>query len=146
MATAKDAELILKLYELRTEATMRKARNFVFMEFFPTGIADVQALFNNREQPELNAYFRQATTYWEMAAAMVNHGAIDRELFFDTNGEFFAVWAKIGDFIEDLRKLFGAQYLANLEKLVQTHPNGAERVRLMKERFAKLSERRAPRT
>jgi hypothetical protein len=143
MATAQDAELILKLYELRTEETMRKARNFVIMEFFPTGIADVQTLFANREQPELNAYFRQATTYWEMAAAMVNRGAIDRDLFFDTNGEFFAIWAKISDFIEDLRKLFGVQYLVNLEKLVQSHPNGAERVKLMKERFAKMAEQRA---
>ena len=143
MATAQDAELILKLYELRTEATMRKARNFVIVEFFPTGIADVQALFANREQPELNAYFRQATTYWEMAAAMVNHGAIDRDLFFDTNGEFFAIWAKIGDLIEDLRKFFGAQYLVNVEKLVQTHPNGTERVKIMKDRFAKMAEQRA---
>ena len=143
MATAQDAELILKLYELRTEATMRKARNFVIVEFFPTSIADVQALFANREQPELNAYYRQATTYWEMAAAMVNHGAIDRDLFFDTNGEFFAIWAKVDDFIEDLRKFFGAQYLVNLEKLVRSHPNGAERVKLMKERFAKMAELRA---
>jgi hypothetical protein len=143
MATAQDAELILKLYELRTEETMRKARNFVIMEFFPTGVADVQALFANREQPALNAYFRQATTYWEMAAAMVNHGAIDRDLFFDTNGEFFAIWAKVGDFIGDLRQFFGAQYLNNLEKLVQSHPNGAERVKLMKDRFAKMAEQRA---
>src|SRR5262245_56065467 len=146
MATAQDAELILKLYELRTEATMRKARNFVIVEFFPKSVADVQALFANREQPELNAYFRQATTYWEMAAAMVNHGTIDKDLFFDTNGEFFAIWAKIGDFIEDLRKFFGAQYLVNLEKLVQSHPHGAERVKLMKERFAKMAELRTPRT
>ena len=143
MATAQDAELILKLYELRTEATMRKARNFVIMEFFPTSIADVQALFNNREQPELNAYFRQATTYWEMAAAMVNHGTIDKDLFFDTNGEFFAIWAKIGDFIGELRKVFGPQYLVNLEKLVQTHPHGVERVKIMKDRFAKMAEQRA---
>jgi len=113
------------------------------VEFFPTGIADVQALFANREQPELNAYFRQATTYWEMAAAMVNHGTIDKDLFFDTNGEFFAIWAKIGDFIGELRKVFGPQYLVNLEKLVQTHPHGVERVKIMKDRFAKMAEQRA---
>ena len=48
MATAQDAELILKLYELRTEETMRKARHFVIMEFFPSSPEDVQALFANR--------------------------------------------------------------------------------------------------
>ncbi len=143
MATAQDAELILKLYELRTEATMRKARHFTIMEFFPQSMADVQALFADREHPELNAYFRQATSYWEMAAAMVNHGAIDRELFFDTNGEFFAIWAKIGHLIEDLRKFFGPQYLVSLEKLVKAHPNGELRVQMMKERFAKMAEQRA---
>lgn len=143
MATPQDAELILKLYELRTEATMRKARTFTMMEFFPQSMADVQALFADREHPELNAYFRQATSYWEMAAAMVNHGAIDRELFFDTNGEFFAIWAKVGHLIEDLRKLFGPQYLVSLEKLVQSHPNGEMRVNIMRERFAKMAEQRA---
>lgn len=143
MATAQDAELILKLYELRTEATMRKARTFTMTEFFPESITDIQALFADREHPELNAYFRQATSYWEMAAAMVNHGAIDRELFFDTNGEFFAIWAKVSHLIEDMRKLFGPQYLASLEKLVKSHPTGEARVSMMRERFAKMAEQRA---
>jgi hypothetical protein len=143
MATAQDAELILKLYELRTEETMRKARNFVIMGFFPTSAADVQELFADVEHPERNAYFRQATSYWDMAAAMVNHGSIDKDLFYDTNGEFFAIWAKVGDFIEDLRKFFGPQYLVSLEKLVKQHPHGAMRVNLMKERFRKMAEQRA---
>ena len=142
MATAQDAELILKLYELRTEETMRKARNFVIMEFFPQSVEDVKVLFANREQPELNAYFRQATSYWDMAAAMVNHGSIDKDLFFDTNGEFLAIWAKLGDLISDLRKLFGPQYLANLEKLVAAHPNGEERVNAMKERYKQMLAQR----
>lgn len=143
MATAQDAELILKLYELRTEATMRKARNFVIMEFFPQSIEDVKNLFADREHPELNALFRQATSYWDMAAAMVNHGSIDKDLFFDTNGEFLAIWAKLGDLIEDLRKLFGPQYLVNLEKLVAAHPNGEARVQMMKERYKQMAAQRA---
>jgi hypothetical protein len=142
MATAQDAELILKLYELRTEETMRKARNFVIMEFFPQSIEDVKALFADREHPEKNAFFRQATSYWDMAAAMVNHGTIDKDLFFDTNGEFLAIWAKLGDLIEDLRKLFGPQYLASLEKLVAAHPNGEARVQMMKERYKQMLAQR----
>jgi hypothetical protein len=142
MATAQDAELILKLYELRTEETMRKARNFVIMEFFPQSIEDVKALFADREHPERNAFFRQATSYWDMAAAMVNHGTIDKDLFFDTNGEFLAIWAKLGDLIEDLRKLFGPQYLASLEKLVAAHPNGEARVQIMKDRYKQMLAQR----
>ncbi len=145
MATPQDAELILKLYELRTEETMRKARNFVIFEFFPQSADDVKALFGDtfREHPEWNHYYRQASSYWDMAAAMVNHGAINRELFFDTNGEFFAIWAKINDFIEDLRAFFGPQYMINLEKLVAAHPDGAQRVEMMKARLKNLAAQRA---
>ena len=143
MATAQDADLIIKLYDLRRDETMRKARNFMFMEFFPQTVDDVKALFANPELAQQNAYFRQATSYWDMVAAMVNHGAIDKDLFFDTNGEFFAIWAKIGDLVPELRSFFGPQYMVNLEKLIATHPNGAQRVELMKARFKAIVERRA---
>ena len=143
MATAQDADLIIKLYDLRRDETMRKARNFMFGEFFPASVEDIKALFANPELAQQNAYYRQATSYWDMVAAMVNHGAIDKDLFYDTNGEFFAIWAKIGDFVPELRGFFGPQYMVNLEKLIATHPNGAQRVDLMKARFKTLAERRA---
>jgi hypothetical protein len=144
MATPQDAELILKLYELRRDETMRKARQFFITEFFPQSADDVKALFAKREeQPELNAYFRQVTSYWDMAAAMVNHGSIDQALFFDTNGEFFGVWAKVCDFLEDLRAFLGPQFLANLEKLIAAHPHGAQRTQMMKERFNAMAAQRA---
>lgn len=143
MASPQDAELILKLYELRTDETMRKARNFVILQFFPENAADVQALFGNTEHPEWNAWYRQVTSYWDMAAAMVNHGSIDQALFFDTNGEYIAIWAKVGDYIEDLRNFFGPQYLVNLEKLIQKTPNVETRLHLLKERFKKMAAARA---
>lgn len=139
MATPHDADLIIKLYDLRRDKTMRKARNFVFGQFFPKNADDVKALFADRNHPEYNAYFRQVTSYWDMAAAMVNHGAIDRELFFDTNGEFFAVWAKFSDFIVGLRELLGPHFLLNLEKMLETHPHREQRTQMMKERFKKMA-------
>src|SRR5262245_8107742 len=143
MATPQDADLIIKLYQLRTEETMRKARNFVILEFHPESAADVQALFTDMEHPEWNHYYRQVTSYWDMASAMVNHGSIDQSLFFDTNGEFLVIWAKIGDFIENLRQFFGPQYMVNLEKLVSNCPNGAQRIQIIKERFKKMAAARA---
>jgi hypothetical protein len=139
MATPQDADLIIKLYDLRREKTMRKARNYFFTQFFPKGADDVKALFADREHPEYNAYFRQVTSYWDMVAAMVNHGAIDRDLFFDTNGEFIGVWAKIGDFITDLREFVGPQFLVNLEKLMASHPHGEQQIKRMKERFKRMA-------
>jgi hypothetical protein len=144
MATPQDADLIIKLYELRRDETMRKARNYFAFEFFPKSVDDVKEILTNVQgYPEQNAYFRQVISYWEMAAAMVNHGSIDQALFFDTNGEFFGVWAKIGDFIEDLRASFGPQFLVNLEKLVAAAPDGAKRVQAMKERFNAMAAQRA---
>ena len=144
MATAQDADLIIKLYELRREETMRKARNFFFSEFFPKGVDDVKALFANREEhPEQNAYFRQVTSYWDMAAAMVNHGSIDQALFFDTNGEYIGIWAKLCDFIGDLRAFFGPYFLSNLEKLIAANPESEARVKVMKERFNAMAAQRA---
>jgi hypothetical protein len=138
MATTQDADLIIKLYGLRTEKTMRKARRFNFTGFFPKSADDVKALFADRDHPEYNEYFRQATSYWDMVAAMVNHGVIDRALFFDTNGEFLAIWAKYGDFIADLREFLGPNFLINLEKLVASHPDGEQRISNLKARFKRL--------
>ena len=144
MATPQDADLIIKLYDLRRDETMRKARNYFAFEFFPKSVDDVKEILTNVQgYPEQNAYFRQVISYWEMAAAMVNHGSIDQALFFDTNGEFFGVWAKIGDFIEDLRASFGPQFLINLEKLIASAPDGAKRVQTMKERFNSMAAQRA---
>lgn len=142
MATAQDAELIIKLYDLRRDKTMRKARNFIFSDFFPNSADDVKALFSNPDMAQQNAYFRQATSYWDMVAAMVIHGAIDKDLFFDTNGEFFVIWAKIGDFVPELRGFFGPQYMANLEKLIGIAPNGAQRIEMMKARFRNIAQQR----
>jgi hypothetical protein len=144
MATPQDADLIIKLYDLRRDATMRKARNYFFFEFFPKSFDDIKAVFANREEhPEQNAYLRQVTSYWDMVAAMVNHGSIDQALFFDTNGEFYGVWAKLEDFIGDIRAAFGPQFLANLEKLIAVAPDGAARVKIMKERFNSIAAQRA---
>ena len=43
MADARDAELILRLYELRREPVMRQARDDMFVKFHPKSWEDVQA-------------------------------------------------------------------------------------------------------
>ncbi len=138
MATTEDAKLILQLYEIRREDVMRQARAFFTgPDFMPTGAQEIMDMVMS--DPQKSAWYRQTTSYWDMAAALVNHGTIDIALFFDTNGEFLAIWAKIGDFVPELRSSFGPKYLQNLEKLVNAHPNGAMRVEMMKERFKKMA-------
>ena len=142
MATAEDANLILKLYDLRREEKMRLARDFVLREFNPQSADDILALSSDTAHPERSAYYRQAVSYWEMVAALVNHGTIDPALFYDTNGEYLAIWAKIGEFVPQLRETFGAQYLASLEKLIQAQPKGMEWVQTFREWFKRSAAMR----
>ncbi len=103
LATPADAEIILRLYELRRETVMRQARAWVIGEFWPATAADYFAVAMNPADPH-NAFLRQVTSYWEMAAAMVLHGAVSPELFVDCNGEGFVLLAKFAPFIDDIRQ------------------------------------------
>jgi hypothetical protein len=104
-----DANLILKLYELRREEVMRKARDW-YIWFNPTSMQDVLDTFMS----DKSAYYRMVTSYWEMAATLVNHGAIDEEMFNEANGEQMVVFAKIEPFLAELRTRFESpQMLAN---------------------------------
>jgi len=103
LATPADAEIILKLYELRTEAVLRQARAWMTGEFWPNTAEDFFAVAQNPRDPH-NAFFRQVTTYWEMAAAMVLHGAVSVELFVDCNGEGFFLLAKFNHILESIRE------------------------------------------
>jgi hypothetical protein len=142
MSKHDDAELILKLYDLRREPVMREARNWMFT-FNPTSIQDVfDALLG-----EHSGHYRMVISYWDMAAAMVNNGAIDETLFNETNGEHIFVYAKIEPVIEDIRAAFGApDFLHNLETLVKRIPNIEEKILGMRERMKKFAEMRAERT
>jgi hypothetical protein len=130
------ADLILKLYDIRREETMRKARDW-FVMFMPASAQDVTAVF----MAGSSAYFRMVTTYWDMAASFVNNGAIDEKMFNDANLEHVAVFAKIEPFIEELRSTFGApEYLKNLEQLVMRRPDAVELLPKIRERFKHFAE------
>ena len=134
MSKQAEAELILKLYELRREDTMRKARDWFFREFNPESKADVdKAMFS-----EHSGHLRMVMSYWDMAAALVNHGAISVELFTDTNGEHLSTFSKVEPFLEEMRAGIGPQFMANLEKLVDATPNGRQRVTALRERFKQI--------
>lgn len=103
LATPADAEIILKLYELRTETVMRQARAWIAGEFWPNTAEEFFAVALNPADAH-NAFFRQVVTYWEMAAAMVLHGAVSADLFVDCNGEGFFLLAKFAHILEAIRE------------------------------------------
>jgi hypothetical protein len=141
MSKQEEAELILKLYDLRREPTMRKARDWFFSEFNPQSITD----FSNALFSEHSGHVRMVVTYWDMAAALVNDGAIRLELFTQTNGEHFTVFAKIELLLAEIRAAFGPQFAVNLEKLIDATPNGRARAAATRERMKNIHAQLAAR-
>lgn len=126
MSKVESADLILKLYDLRREATMRKARDW-FFTFSPTSAQDYMTTMMN---PETGGYLRMVGSYWDMAASFVNHGAIDAEMFNDTVGEHIMVFAKIEPFLGELREMWQEpKAFYHLEKVIMDRPNGAEKLK-----------------
>ncbi|MEP6922440.1 MAG: hypothetical protein ABI967_15055 [bacterium] len=141
MSKQEDAKLILKLYDLRRESVMREARNW-FFTFNPTSIQDVMETLMG----DHSGHYRMVISYWDMAAAMVNNGAIDEKMFNETNGEHLFVYSKIQPVIEEVRTMFGSpEFLRNLETLVKRIPDSEEKISAMRERMKTFAAMRAER-
>lgn len=133
------ASLILKLYDLRREETMRKGRDW-FARFSPESGQDIM----NAVMGENSHYYRMVTTYWEMAASFVNNGAIDERMFNDANNEHVFVFAKIQPYLAEIRAMFNApQALAQLEQLVMRMPDAEKKLEAMRERSKRIAAMRA---
>jgi hypothetical protein len=126
LAAREDAIVILKLYELRTDPVMRKAREWITVRFWPKSAEEIQAVLNDFGSEE-NAFFRQVTTYWEMAAALVNHGTLDPELFVATNSEPFFLLAKFWPFLGELRAS-APHFMTQVEQLTGKSTVAKERL------------------
>jgi len=138
-ATYHDAELVLKLYDLRREAKMREARDF-FAMFNPTSLDELMAVMFSFGKKE-NAYVRQVLSYWEMVASLIAHGTLNAALAQDTLGEMNFVYAKIQPFLKDIRqKLDSPEFLQNVEKVVEGTPEGRERLERQKKRMAEFAK------
>jgi hypothetical protein len=100
-ATYDDANLLLKLYDLRREPRLREARKWF-------GGAPQ---FQSREEwlkscppgSEENASYRMVVTYWEMVASFVAGGVLNAELFYQSNMEMLFVWEKIRLLLPEVR-------------------------------------------
>ena len=124
MSKQAEAGLILKLYELRREETMRRARDWYFRDFNPESMADFMAAMMGPN----SGHLRMVVSYWDMAASLVNNGAISLEFFDDSNGEHIGTFAKIEPILSEIRASYGPQYAASLEKLIDATPDGRKRV------------------
>lgn len=140
MNKVESADLILKLYDLRREEKMREARNWM-IAFFPESAGDIMKAMVSAET---SSYYRMVTTYWDMAASFVNHGAIDEEMFNDANGEHVVVFSKVEPFLEELRGILqNPNYLKNLEKMIMKTPDAKEMLAARRELMKRWMQARS---
>lgn len=145
MSTARpsynDADLLLKLYDLRREPVMREARTFC-VQFMPQSADDILAIVRTWGSKE-GAYIRQVSGYWDMVASLVNHGVLNETLVYENCAEMYLLYAKLKPYLAGFREGMGApDYLKNVEKLVEASADGRARVDRMQGQFKDWVKRR----
>jgi len=142
-ATAADAEVIMKLYDLRREPELRKARNWWLAQFWPDSADDFMKIAGELGSQE-NNWLRQVGGYWGMAAALVSSGAVNRDLFLQpaVSGEMFFIFAKVRPFLRELREKLGdPQAFRGIEDVIMSTKWSRERIKFIEKRVAGAKER-----
>ena len=146
--THQQAELMLRLYDLRREARMRQARDWFVQSFAPKTMQEMQHLVPPGSDE--NAYLRMVTSYWEMVCAYLNHGLLHEELFFETSGEQYLVWVRVQPILGDIRKQFSKHSFGHTEKAAQRYEKWCEKrepgfIKRMREFFSTPPMQQKPR-
>lgn len=134
------AQLILKLFEIRRDPVLREARQWFLSDFNPESWDECKAIVGG----ERNASFRMVVGYWDMAASLVSHGAIDMEMFRAANNEIVATFAKVEPFLEQLRDArSNPNFCRHMEFVVMGLPGAKELLELRRKQFRDAAKKRA---
>lgn len=124
--THEQAQLHLQVFEMRREARLREARDWFFKNYFVDTLEDSMRIAGPGTQG--GTYAMMVLGYWDQACALLNYGLLHDDLFFETSGEFFAVWERIKPIIAQGREKFvSKQWLAHLEKVAQRYEAWSEK-------------------
>jgi hypothetical protein len=143
--TAADAEVILRLYDLRREAEMRKARHWWGAQFWPENADDFMKLAMGMDSQQ-SAWLRQVSGYWNMAASLALAGSVNRELFLNPScsGEMYFIFAKVKPFLKDLRqKMEAPDMFGPVEELIESSKKSRDFMKSMDKRMAERRKRMA---
>lgn len=117
-----DAELLLRLYDLRREEKLREAREWVITSFEATSFEELFKKYPRGSKE--NVFFRMVLGYWDMAASLVSNGLIKEEFFFENTQEFWVVWLRVKSVVAGMRGVYKNPFLAkNLEALSEKFEN-----------------------
>jgi hypothetical protein len=126
-----DAELVLRVYELRRDPLMRQSRQDISKKFLPAAYDDFLAV--TKEDHPLNSAYRQVSSYWEMVYAMAKHGVIHGEFMLESCGEGLYLFAKVRPHLERFRTDVNPLAFQNAEWVATNTKRGQQ----LTERFSK---------
>jgi len=145
--THDEVNLMLRLYEMRREPRLRQARSW-FVENFSAATPE-EVMQKYPRSSEESTSIRMVTSYWEMAAGIVNRGLIDDDLYFESNGEAWVVWEKIRHLVPAFRAMYKNPHIyGQLEKLSQRMEAWREKQapgsnEVMRQMFAQMMQAKA---
>ena len=128
-----DAELAIKVYDLRREPVMRVSRDTIIAKFLPRNFEELIAI--TKPDHALNAAWRQVSTYWEMVYAMVKHGIVHPEYFLESNGEGLLVYARVEEHLAEYRKATSPFAFLNAQWVTENTARGKLLVELFRKRL-----------
>jgi hypothetical protein len=138
----RQAELVLKLYELRREPVMRQARSYIGGAFLPVSADEMVSLVTSGKQE--GAYILQVFGYWDMVAAFALHGALDPALLYDVCQEMYFQYAKIQPHLTAFReKMNLPEWMRNIERVVEGSAEGRSRLETMRRNVEEIAKLRA---
>jgi hypothetical protein len=111
-----DADLVLKLYDLRREAVMRESRDAINSRFWPRSAEEAVAVTAG-DHP-LNVPFRQTSGYWEMVFGMARHGVVHADFLVENNGEGLFLFARVEPYLTEIRQASSPRAFRNAEWVV----------------------------
>jgi hypothetical protein len=135
-----DADLLIKVYDLRREPVLRESRRVILREFWPKGLEDVRAVLDAKHP--LNAAYRQVASYWELVYSFARYGVVHPAFWLETNGEGLFLLAKLEPYLGELRQQSGPQAFRNAEWVARECPDGVVVYERIKARVAKMAAAR----
>lgn len=114
--TYDDANLILRLYEMRRDDRMREARAWFTAHFRPKQWEELAALVPPGSTE--NASYRMVISYWDMVASFIVTGVLNQELFFQSGRELLVVFERMRAVLPGIREAYkDPSYMGNLERI-----------------------------
>jgi hypothetical protein len=131
-----DAELVLRVYEMRREPVMRESRAAINAQFWPRHYDDVLAV--TKPDHPLNAPYRQTSTYWEMVYGIARHGIVNPDYWIESNGEGLFLFARVAPFLDRIRADISPRAFRNSEWMSANCDTGRQLYQMFQSRVEKV--------